>query len=208
MLDEISEHPRTFYMSAEGNDKVIDMSKNGCLAPEELSIKIGAMVMFVKNNYQKGYVNGTLGEVINYSDKGYPVVRTLNGTQIEAAPEHWMIEENGQLQADISQVPLRLAWAITVHKSQGMSLDAAELDLRQCFVPGMGYVALSRVRSLQGIRLLGLNQMALQINPDVLAFDFQLQEKSKNAQTELSGIKKRERTKRQKAFLKTSDALL
>ena len=67
------------------------------------------MVMFVKNNFQKGYVNGTLGEVIKYSENGYPIVRTLSGEKIEAAPEHWMIEENGQLQADISQVPLRLA---------------------------------------------------------------------------------------------------
>lgn len=208
MLDEIAEQPRTYYMSAEGEGKVVDMSKNGCLAPEELSLKTGAMVMFVKNNFQKGYVNGTLGRVVDFSGNGYPLVETKSGETIEASPEHWVIEENGRLQADLSQVPLRLAWAITVHKSQGMSLDAAELDLRHCFVPGMGYVALSRVRSLDGIRLLGLNEMALKINPDVLAFDVRLQEKSKTDQAELAAMKKGERTKRQKAFLKSSDALL
>ncbi len=202
MLKEIDDKPRTFYMSAEGNEKLVDMSKNGCLAPEELNLKIGAVVMFVKNNYQKGFVNGTMGEVVDFSEGGYPIVRTYGGQNIEATPEHWMIEEHGQLQADISQVPLRLAWAITVHKSQGMSLDAAELDLRNCFVPGMGYVALSRVRSLNGIRLLGLNKMALQINPDVLKFDGELQERSMHVKNELDAMPKRDRTKRQKAFLK------
>lgn len=202
MLKEIDDTPRTFYMSAEGNDKLVDMSKNGCLAPEELVLKTGAVVMFVKNNYQKGYVNGTMGEVIDFTEGGWPLVRTFAGDKIEATPEHWMIEEQGQLQADISQVPLRLAWAITVHKSQGMSLDAAELDLRNCFVPGMGYVALSRVRSLSGIRLLGLNQMALQINPDVLKFDIDLQDRSVLAKNELDAMPKSMRTKKQKAFLK------
>lgn len=202
MLAEIPDKSRTFYMSAEGNEKLLDMSKNGCLAPEELALKIGAVVMFVKNNYQKGYVNGTMGEVVDFAESGYPIVRTYDGKNIEATPEHWMIEEHGQLQADISQVPLRLAWAITVHKSQGMSLDAAELDLRNCFVPGMGYVALSRVRSLSGIRLLGLNKMALQVDPDVLLFDLELQKRSEQAQAELTATPKRSRAKQQKSFLK------
>ncbi len=202
MLNEIPDKTQTFYMSAEGNQTLVNISKNGCLAPEQLHLKTGAVVMFVKNNYQKGYVNGTMGEVIGFSESGYPLVRTYAGQTIEATPEHWMIEERGQLQADISQVPLRLAWAITVHKSQGMSLDAAELDLRNCFVPGMGYVALSRVRSLAGIRLLGLNQMALQINPDVLLFDQELQKRSQTAQAELETFTKRSRAKAQKAFLK------
>lgn len=88
-------------------------------------------------------------------------------------PESWKLEEGDKVIARISQVPLRLAWAITVHKSQGMSLDAAEVDLSKSFEPGMGYVALSRIRSLQGLRLMGLNEMALTVHPEAFSIDKQ-----------------------------------
>jgi hypothetical protein len=71
----------------------------------------------------------------------------------------------------LTQVPLRLAWAITIHKSQGMTLDAAEIDLGDAFEPGMGYVALSRVRSLSGLKLMNLNEMALKVCPKILEHD-------------------------------------
>lgn len=78
----------------------------------------------------------------------------------------------------MTQLPLRLGWAITIHKSQGMSLDAAVIDLRKCFTPGMGYVALSRVRSLDGVYLTGINNMALQVQPEIAVFDKSLREAS------------------------------
>jgi ATP-dependent DNA helicase PIF1 len=77
-----------------------------------------------------------------------------------------------------AQLPLRLAWAITVHKSQGMTLDAARIDLRRAFVEGMGYVALSRVRSLSTLSLHGINRMALQISPAALEIDKTLRTKT------------------------------
>jgi len=82
-------------------------------------------------------------------------------------------------------VPLRLAWAITVHKSQGMTLDAVEMDLSKSFEYGMGYVALSRVRTLAGIKLLGINNIALEVNPKVYEMDKLLEELSHKNVSEL-----------------------
>jgi ATP-dependent DNA helicase PIF1 len=84
--------------------------------------------------------------------------------------------EDGRVRAEVVQLPLRLGWAITVHKSQGMSLGAAVIDPRKSFTPGMGYVALSRVRSLEGIYLTGINKMALQLHPRIVALDRELRE--------------------------------
>ena len=107
------------------------------------------------------------------------MVRLLaGGRTIKVEPHSWTLMEDDRKKAEVVQLPLRLAWAITIHKSQGMSLDAAEIDLSKSFTPGMGYVALSRVRSLAGIYLTGVNQMALQLNPTIYEFDRQLQKAS------------------------------
>jgi ATP-dependent exoDNAse (exonuclease V) alpha subunit len=99
-------------------------------------------------------------------------------------------------------VPLRLAWAITVHKSQGMSLDCAEIDLSKTFEYGMGYVALSRVRSLAGIRLLGFNEMALKVGEKVIEMDKQLQEKSRQDLEEFDQLSAEQKTEMQKELVK------
>ncbi len=170
-LSRISKKEMTYYMISYGPKNLVDFLKKNCLTPEELKLKIGAIVMFVKNNFNAGYVNGTLGKVISYDDDKYPVVRTMSGHEIIALPTSWSIEENGKTIATIKQIPLRLAWAITVHKSQGMSLDAAEIDLSKSFERGMGYVALSRVRTLNNIKLIGINQMALEVSPEIVEKD-------------------------------------
>lgn len=179
-LDRLSGRERVFEMEGEGLEKLVENMKKGyCLAPQLLGLKTGAMVMFVKNNFGKGFVNGTLGRVKDFDDdSGFPLVETLSGDLIEASPEQWTIEDGREVIASVRQVPLRLAWAITVHKSQGMSLDAAEMDLRKTFEFGMGYVALSRVRSLSGMHLSGFNDMALRIRPEVIAFDRELKRRS------------------------------
>lgn len=170
-LDQIDEKPKTYQMFAHGEKRFVESVKKGCLAPEKLELKMGAVVMFIRNNLQKGYVNGTLGEVVDWSDTGEPVVQIASGKEIVASLETWTIQDGEDLLAEISQIPLRLAWAITIHKSQGMSLDSAEIDLRKCFLPGMGYVALSRVRTFNGLQLKGFNQMALTVNQKILEYD-------------------------------------
>lgn len=199
-LAKIQAKPHRFIMESWGPKSLTDLLKRNCLAPEELVLKLNAPVLFVKNNFNKGYVNGTLGKVVDFVREG-PVIETTDGEQIVVTPEYWTIEEDGEVKAKVVQLPLRLAWAITVHKSQGMNLDAAEINLSKCFEPGMGYVALSRVRSLSGVRLTGLNSMALQIQKDVLDIDRQLQALSKQAAKELGAIPRLKLAQKQKEFL-------
>ena len=116
--------------------------------------------------------------VISFDSDGMPVVQTLRGKIITAAMGSWRVEEGTDTIAEINQLPLRLAWAITVHKSQGMTLDAAQIDLSKSFVLGMGYVALSRVKTLDTINLLGLNSQALLVDPVVIEIDRDLVKES------------------------------
>ena len=199
-LEAIMGEMRKYEMVTRGNSNLILSLKKSCLAPETLYLKKGSLVMFVKNNYEAGYVNGTLGKVVDFDSAG-PMVRTTKGAKIVATPVSWAIEEDGKLKAEISQVPLRLAWAITVHKSQGMSLDAVEVDLSKSFERGMGYVALSRVRTLKGLNLLGLNDTAMRVNEEVLRFDKELAQASRNTAAELFEINQTEKTERQTRFL-------
>jgi hypothetical protein len=126
-------------------------------------------------------VNGTLGRVVRF-DEGYPVIETTDGSYIKIEPVAGEIIEDKSVKASIEQLPLRLAWAITVHKSQGMSLDAAEIDLSKAFVYGQGYVALSRVRSLAGMKILGMHPNALQVDPKVVMQDKRFGEQSEAAE--------------------------
>ena len=176
-----------FEMQSKWGEKLVEALKKWCLAPETLVLKIGARVMFVKNNFDAGYANGSIGHIVGRYE-WLPIVELTDGTKIIADYASWSIEENGKIKAEITQVPLRLAWAITVHKSQGMTLDAAVMDLSDCFVPGQGYVALSRIRSLSGLTLRGVNTVALQIDPRVRQYDVLLYEASLRAEVRLKSI--------------------
>lgn len=170
-LAKINGEAREFVMQTHGIAPLVEVLKKGCLSPEKLLLKVGAAVMFTKNNIANGFVNGTLGVVEGFAPTGDPEVRVRDGRLVLASRVEWNLQEGRTVLAQISQVPLRLAWAITVHKSQGMSLDAAVMDLSKVFEYGQGYVAISRVRSLAGVHLLGLNERALQMHPQVLVQD-------------------------------------
>jgi nucleoside-triphosphatase THEP1 len=176
-LSEIKEPVKTYKMTGKGKENLLEALKRGCLVPEDLEIKKGALVMFVKNNPQEGYVNGTVGEVIDF-ESSYPVVQDKNGRKFVASPQTWAIEEGERTLAEISQVPLKLAWAVTIHKSQGMTLDNAVIDLSESFVAGQGYVALSRIKSLEGLFLKGFNQKALSVDDEILRLDEKMKEAS------------------------------
>jgi hypothetical protein len=162
--------------------------------------------MFTRNNFEAGYVNGTLGEVVDFAPSGYPVVKTKSGQRIEASPGEWSVTDGSKILAQIKQVPLRLAWAITVHKSQGMSLDAAIIDLSKAFEYGQGYVALSRVRSLDGLFLEGFNDRALQLHPEIVAQDALFRRKSEAARNRIVSIEKKEREALEGNFFKAIGA--
>lgn len=185
-LLELSSDLFTFHAKAKGNNALFETLKKSILAPEVLQLKIGAKVMLVRNNFDKGYSNGTLGKVVDVKEdeegEEFPVVQTLDGRKIFLEKEVWSIEnEMGKTIASFEQFPLRLAWAITVHKSQGMTLDEAEVDLSKTFETGQGYVALSRVKSLDGLKLIGYNDFSFVLNDLAFKADNRFQELSELA---------------------------
>ncbi len=202
-LSQLTGPERVFTMIDHGLAPLVETLKRSCLAPEHLKLKIGAEVMFIKNDNLGTYVNGTRSVVIGFDkgEEGWPVVKTYDERKITVYPEEWKFEDNGTVRATISQIPLRLAWAITIHKSQGMTLDAAEIDLGDAFEPGMGYVALSRVRSLSGLKLMNLNEMALKVHPKVLQHDKIFKACSMETSAYLKSIPAEEITERQTATL-------
>lgn len=175
MLAKIESKTHRFHMTDTGDKYRVDQMKRNLLVPELLELKIDAEVMFCANDFEAGFVNGTRGRVTDFTKNGDPIVLTTDGHEIVASDHTWrMFHDRGFEVASVTQKPLRLAWAVTVHKSQGLSLDAAIIDLSQAFTPGMGYVALSRVRSLEGLYLVGMNEQALMMNQQIAKYDKEL----------------------------------
>lgn len=180
---------KAYRMQRKGNKLLTDGLARSCLSPEALTICEDAMVMCTKNNFEAGYANGTLGRVVGFEvDTKMPRIETADGREIVVKPATWSIMDHGKPIAEITQVPLRLAWAITVHKSQGMSLDAVEMDLQNAFVYGQGYVALSRVRTLTGLKVLGLNPNALQVDPLIVERDTDFKSMSEQTDAEFAAM--------------------
>ena len=171
-LDELTGDEQSYIATGVGDKKLVDTIKKSMLAPEVLYLKIWAQVIFVKNNPGKWYFNGTTGEVVDFEwSTTYPKIKLANWAVITAEPESRSVENANEIIVSVKQIPLKLARAITVHKSQGMTLDAAEIDLSRVFEPGQWYVALSRVRSLDSLKLLGINESGLNAHPLVARGD-------------------------------------
>ena len=207
-LIQIDEEEHEYLMTAKGKSNLIETLKKSCLAPEKLILKIGTEVMFVKNNYDKGYVNGTRGIVIDFDELDQPIIELRNGDKVAVGTDTWGIDDEGKVLASITQMPLRHAWAITVHKSQGMSLDEAVIDLSRSFTYGMGYVALSRVRRLEGLHLIGFSRESLDLDPRMYIVDQDLQKRSVRAAERLREIDLDTLDKRHSDFITKSGGSL
>ena len=128
---------------------------------EYLTLKVGAQVMFVKNDTDGKFFNGKIGRVVELDDEMVRVLCTGEETPVDVVPLEWensrysIDEKTREIKTEVMgvfrQYPLRLAWAITIHKSQGLTFDRAIIDAGRSFAPGQVYVALSRCRSLQGV---------------------------------------------------------
>lgn len=181
-LAKIPHQVETFLMTGDGSRYALEALKKTVLAPEQLDLKLGAEVMAIKNDQKLRFVNGSLGRVVNFTRKKglkLPVVEFNSGAVVTIEPDSWDLTENDVKIATVIQLPLRLAYAITVHKAQGMTLDKAKINLARAFTPGMGYVALSRVRRLEDLYLMGLNQMALTVSEEARQLDEDLKRLSR-----------------------------
>lgn len=157
-LDEIDDKEYCFEAEKEGVIKTKDIP-----APEVLKLKVGAQVIFCRNDYSHGCVNGTIAKVKELSDEGI-IVQLENGSEVNVEKKTWESKEKSynrdarKLETEVvgtfTQYPLKLAWAITIHKSQGMTFDRMHFDLSYgTFMSGQAYVAISRLRTLGGLTL-------------------------------------------------------
>lgn len=191
-LNRLSGKEIIFKANTKGSKQNLERIFKSSLVQEELKLKKEATIIFIKNNYGAGYINGTLGKVIAFDkESNFPIVELFDGREILVTPEEWLWEDDkGKIKAVVKQLPLKLAWALTVHKSQGMTLDAAEIDLSKTFEVGQGYVALSRIKSIKGLRLMGLNDIALRVDEMVLEVDSDMQAMSRSNFSEFEDLAK------------------
>ena len=188
-LNQIMLEPHEFHAETAGPANLVDRLKKNMLAPGRLILKEGAAVMALRNDTDRQYVNGSLGTVRGFAQEnkgGWPIVEFENGNIVTMKQATWEMMDGDTVLASVSQVPLRCAWGITIHKSQGMTLDRAVMDLKRTFAPGMGYVALSRVESLGGLYLAGVNERMFLVSPDAVVLDGDLREASAAASDQLA----------------------
>ena len=138
----------------------------------KLELAIGAQVMLIKNiDTENGLVNGSRGIIVCFNHNYYPVVKFLNGFEKEIEPISWQFDFNDRFKITKKQIPLKLAWAISIHKSQGCTLDFVEISIgSSIFAYGQAYVALSRVRNLEGLFIKSLKFKKIKPHPKVLDF--------------------------------------
>ena len=157
-LEKLDSKPYTFVAAVTGT-----FPEESYPTADSLTLKKGAQVMFIKNDPERRFINGTLGEVKSIDKNSIAVRLAESGMVIDVEPMEWQNiryqfdEESKEISSKqigrFKQYPLKAAWAITVHKSQGLTFDKAIIDVHAAFSPGQAYVALSRCRTLDGLVL-------------------------------------------------------
>lgn len=191
-LDCIEGEKVTFEAEPFGDPHHVQRILKNWMGQEFLHLKIGAKVMFIVNDHKEGFYNGSMGVVTDFEEEsGYPIVKLFKGNRkITVKKNEWKIEEEDEITnekkvlASVLQFPLRLAYAITIHKSQGSTFDYVNLDMTDVFVLNMGYVALSRITSTEGLWLKGFNFISLHTDVAVINKDIEFKEKSKEIEDE------------------------
>lgn len=160
----------TIYPEVKNKQYALEKFRKNNVAPEELDLAIGAQVMLTFNiDIQEGLANGSRGVVTDFIDD-FPKITFLNGVSRVIDYHVWEVEENGQNLMRAIQLPLRVAYAITIHRVQGSTLDYATIDLENVFEYGQSYVALSRVTSLDGLSVLGINYDKIRAHPEAVKY--------------------------------------
>lgn len=169
-LSKLKGEPHQWTAKDFGEEGPLKNIQRNCLAPEVLTLKVGAQVMCLWNIApEDGIANGSIG-IVTEIDGDTPIVQFENGLIHEFERKTWECRDGEKFLAGRSQMPLRLAYSITVHKSQGMTLDAIEVSLEKCFSAGQAYVALSRCRTVDGLFIKSLNLLGIYADPHALDF--------------------------------------
>lgn len=176
-LSKLPSEEKKFRAVDSGEPAYMAMLQSGCPAKQIIHLKVGSQVILVKTiSAQDGLVNGARGIVVKLTkDSKKPIVLFSDGIERTIGAEIFTVELGGRVVAMRTQLPLDLAWAISVHKAQGITVDHAIINLRKVFEYGQAYVALSRVRNLSGLSLASpLLENHVRAHPEVTTFYEQL----------------------------------
>ena len=203
-LDKLDGKMHTYEYFKKGSETNVERMFKNSLVQKTLCLKKDTVVMFIKNDTGGNFVNGTTGKVVGFEkNTDNPIVDIPGkGSLIVDAEEFTYENEEGDVLASIIQYPLKLAWAITIHKSQGMTLNAAQIDLSKTFEIGQGYVALSRVRDINGLSLNGYNENSLLVDELILKIDDRIKAASDKSLVMINSYNQTELHDSQEKYLK------
>ena len=169
--NEFYRYEMTIDNTGELNESIINKLVKNCQVQEIIDLAVGAQVMLLWNmDFDRELVNGSRGIITGFNINDIPIVKFLNGIEIEVDFYKWEILENEKIILEINQIPLKLAYSFTIHKLQGSSLDYVEIDLSNVFEYGQAYVAMSRVRNLEGLKIISIDYSKIRAHPKALEF--------------------------------------